>query len=144
MGRCGTLGETAELAFRFAGTLKPGDIVLLCGELGAGKTTFTRSMAEALGIQPDIVSSPTFTLMNVYPGQIDLVHVDFYRLLDGGDIFFDELEEMADGTRIIVIEWGDRFLDQIRDWAPGRLFLVRFSMISDEERDIQVEEDSHH
>jgi len=97
-----------------------------------------------MGIDPNIVSSPTFTLMNIYPGAPALVHVDFYRIPDGGDIFFDELDDALNGNTIVVIEWGDRFLDQLREMVQGKLFIGRFRVTGEEEREIVIEEDSHH
>lgn len=141
MVRCSTLSDTERLAREFGARLSPGDVVLLCGDLGAGKTTFVRAMAPALGVDPDLVSSPTFTLMQVYPGNVTLVHVDFYRLPASGDVFFDELEEMGTGARVLVIEWGDRFPEAVTQWMTGKLYRIRFQMISDEERDITIEED---
>ena len=144
MVQCRNLTETNKLAATFAKTLHPGDMVLLCGELGSGKTTFTRGMAPALGVNPDIVASPTFTLMGLYPGRVPVIHVDFYRLPHGDDVFFEELEDMLTGDSIVVIEWGDRFMDRVREWSTRRLFIVRFDMISEEVRNIIIEEDTDH
>ena len=72
--------ETAAAGARLAESLQPGDVVLLYGELGAGKTAFTRGLAEGLGVQADEVSSPTFTLIQEYRGRLTLYHVDLYRL----------------------------------------------------------------
>ena len=138
----GSSDETEALASSLVSRLCFGDVVVLSGDLGAGKTTFTRGLARALGIDPEIVSSPTFTLMSIYPGKTPLVHVDFYRIPDGTDIFFDELDEAMSEDVIVVIEWGDRFLDQLRDMVQGKLYLVRFVITGEEEREISIEENS--
>jgi len=98
--------ETAELAKNLARTLSPGDVLLLAGNLGAGKTAFVRGLAEGLGLDPEEVSSPTFTLQHEYRGgRLPLYHVDLYRLdtATAGDL---GLEELRDG--VLAIEWPDR------------------------------------
>lgn len=136
--------ETELLARQVREGLSPGDTLILTGDLGAGKTTFTRGLATAMGIDPDIVSSPTFTLMNIYPGSPALVHVDFYRIPEGGDIFFEELDDALNENAIVVIEWGDRFLSQLREMVRGKLIIVRFMVLGEELREIVIEEDSCH
>src|SRR5262245_35313645 len=100
--------ETLARASQLARELKTGAIVLLSGDLGAGKTTFVRGLAAGLGIDPDEVTSPTFTLVHEYKGgRLPLVHVDLYRL-DRADI--DEIgidQDVADAG-ITAIEWADR------------------------------------
>ncbi len=134
--------ETEKTALEFGATLSPGDVLVLTGDLGAGKTTFTRGLAMMAGMDPNVVSSPTFTLMNRYPGSPELIHVDFYRIPDDGDIFFEELDDALNGTAIVVIEWGDRFLGQLREMVRGKLFIARFRVVNDEVREILIEEDS--
>ncbi|NOZ14017.1 MAG: tRNA (adenosine(37)-N6)-threonylcarbamoyltransferase complex ATPase subunit type 1 TsaE [Acidobacteria bacterium] len=140
----GSAFETEKAAAGFGKKLVPGDVLVLTGDLGSGKTTFTRGLALAMGMNPDIVSSPTFTLMNIYPGTPALVHVDFYRIPDGGDIFFEELDDALNGNAIVVIEWGDRFLEQLREMVSGRLFVACFRVTGEDLREIVIEEDSHH
>ncbi|NOY23948.1 MAG: tRNA (adenosine(37)-N6)-threonylcarbamoyltransferase complex ATPase subunit type 1 TsaE [Acidobacteria bacterium] len=140
----GSAVETEQLASQVREKLSPGDVLVLTGDLGAGKTTFTRGLARAMGIDPNVVSSPTFTLINIYPGTPALIHVDFYRIPDGGDIFFEELDDALNGDAIVVIEWGDRFLDQLREMVQGKLFIGRFRVTGEEIREIVIEEDSHH
>jgi tRNA threonylcarbamoyladenosine biosynthesis protein TsaE len=86
--------------------LSAGDVLLLSGNLGAGKTAFVRGLAEGLGIDPDEVSSPTFTLQHEYRGgRLPLYHVDLYRLERGGTADLG-LEELRDG--VLAVEWPDR------------------------------------
>lgn len=88
--------------------LKPGDVVLLTGELGAGKTTFVRGVARGAGSTAD-VASPTFQLVRVYPGRLQLAHVDLYRVENSSELRDLGLEELAeDGA--VVVEWGERLM----------------------------------
>lgn len=100
--------ETADVARTLAGTLKSGDVILLSGNLGAGKTAFVRGLASGLGMDPEDVSSPTFTLVHEYRGgRLTLYHADLYRL----DKVATEdlgLEEMGVSDGVLAIEWPDR------------------------------------
>lgn len=107
-----SLEQTAEVARALAQALEPGDIVLLEGELGAGKTTLIREIVAALGVDPATVSSPTFVLANEYDaaGGLRVVHIDAYRLAGDDD---EELallgwDRLATGDTIVLIEWADR------------------------------------
>lgn len=86
--------------------LRAGDVVLLTGELGAGKTTFVRGVAQGTGSKAD-VASPTFQLVRVYPGRVQLAHVDLYRIENPSEVSGLGLDELAD-EGAVVIEWGDR------------------------------------
>ena len=100
--------ETAAVGREIAAHLRPGDVVLLAGELGAGKTAFVRGLAEGLGIDPTEVTSPTFTLIQEYAGgRVPLYHVDLYRLkpVEVDDLGLDDLT-MEGG--VTAIEWPDR------------------------------------
>lgn len=103
-----TLNATRRLARFVAGRLAGNEVVLLLGELGAGKTTFTRFLAGALGIDPSWVSSPSFTLVQRYPqGKrgVALTHVDLYRLPEGSDLDFLGLDEILASPDLVVVEW---------------------------------------
>ncbi|MEM8834998.1 MAG: tRNA (adenosine(37)-N6)-threonylcarbamoyltransferase complex ATPase subunit type 1 TsaE [Planctomycetota bacterium] len=103
--------DLRAFASALADRLQAGDVLTLRGELGAGKTTFVRGLAEGLGIDPNDVSSPTFTLVQEYTpveGGTGLVHIDAYRLDPDSDLESIGWEELADGTRIVAIEWPDR------------------------------------
>jgi tRNA threonylcarbamoyladenosine biosynthesis protein TsaE len=94
--------------------LKAGDLLVLRGELGSGKTTFTRGLASALGITG--VTSPTFVISKIYAGQIPLVHVDAYRLIGDELALFDDLDlESRIPQSITVIEWGGEFVERLAD-----------------------------
>jgi tRNA threonylcarbamoyladenosine biosynthesis protein TsaE len=99
--------ETAAAARRLAERLPPGALVLLTGDLGAGKTAFVRGLAAGLGIDPDDVSSPTFTLIQEYVGARVLRHVDLYRL-QGAEIDDLGLDELTQDGAVVAIEWAER------------------------------------
>ena len=99
---------TQEIAREIAATLRPGDVLLLSGDLGAGRRPFVRGLAEGLGIDPGEVSSPTFTLVHEYRGgRLALYHADLYRLDTAatGDL---GLEEIGVQDGVLAIEWPDR------------------------------------
>ena len=105
--------ETAAVARDFAATLRSGDVLLLSGNLGAGKTAFVRGLAHGLGIAPDEVSSPTFTLVHEYRGgRLTLYHVDLYRL-DRAATDDLGLEEMGVADGVLAIEWPDRLTHEL-------------------------------
>ena len=106
---CNDADATRRLGSQIARIVEPGDVILLEGDLGAGKTTFTQGMAAALGVD-SVVTSPTFTLMNIYPtaGGFDLVHVDVYRLERLSEVVDLALAEMLDDGAVVVVEWGER------------------------------------
>ena len=100
--------QTREIAMGFAASLTPGAVLLLSGDLGAGKTAFVRGLAEGLGLDPADVTSPTFTLVHEYRGgRLPLIHVDLYRL-DRADL--DEIgldQDLAD-QGVTAVEWPER------------------------------------
>ncbi|MFZ4124297.1 MAG: tRNA (adenosine(37)-N6)-threonylcarbamoyltransferase complex ATPase subunit type 1 TsaE [Candidatus Planktophila sp.] len=99
--------EMHELGARVGAQLKPGDLILLNGDLGAGKTVLVQGIAQALGI--DGVTSPTFVISKCYEAALPLIHVDVYRLLDSGKaaLFLDDLDLDSDrDNSVTVIEWG--------------------------------------
>lgn len=105
--------ETASFAAAFAAGLPPNTVVLLRGDLGAGKTAFVRGMAIGLGLDPDEVSSPTFTLVQEYRGaRGTLYHVDLYRL-EGGEADDLGLDELASSGGVVAIEWADKLPEPI-------------------------------
>jgi tRNA threonylcarbamoyladenosine biosynthesis protein TsaE len=100
--------ETAAIARDLARSLVAGDVLLLSGNLGAGKTAFVRGLADGLGVDPDDVSSPTFTLVHEYRGgRLTLYHADLYRL-DRAATADLGLEELGVADGVLAIEWPDR------------------------------------
>jgi tRNA threonylcarbamoyladenosine biosynthesis protein TsaE len=123
--------ETSALGRTLSRTLRPGDVVLLSGPLGAGKTAFVRGLAEGLGCDPEDVSSPTFTIVQEYGGRIRLQHVDLYRLAphEVDDLALEDL--MADA--VMAVEWPDRW------WrAPAEAIPVSFEITGEHDRQIGI------
>ncbi len=102
--------DTARLGGLIARLVRPGDVVLLVGELGAGKTTLVRAAASSLGVDPAAVSSPTFTLMHEYapPGGPVIVHADAYRLSGDDQTELELLGWDQTADAVVFVEWGDR------------------------------------
>lgn len=127
--------ETEQLGVDLAKNLRPGDVVALYGDLGSGKTTFVRGLAQALGItQP--IRSPTFTLIHEYPlpGELGrLFHIDLYRLENPDDVFQLGLEELIPAG-ITVIEWADRASSLL----PDERTEVHFEILQDQERSVTI------
>lgn len=130
-----TTAETQKIGSDFTKTLisKTPITVGLIGDLGSGKTTFVQGMAKGLGIDPRYyVNSPTFTMVNEYRGKnVDLIHVDLYRIEKPFEIETLALEEHLHPGRIVVVEWSEK-LEKKLDYQ------VRFEMISEKERKIEI------
>lgn len=102
--------ETENIAKAFAKELKSGDVVTLNGDLGAGKTAFAQGLAKGLAVN-EIVSSPTFTIVNQYEGRLPVYHFDVYRIEDCDEMFEIGYEEMIDGDGVCVIEWAEKIAE---------------------------------
>ncbi len=98
--------ETRNLAAALASLAEPGDLILLVGDLGAGKTTFTQGFAAALGVSTQ-VTSPTFTLANQYQGKLLIHHLDVFRLEKSSEVLDLDLFELLDSEGVTLIEWGN-------------------------------------
>ncbi|MCX8011650.1 MAG: tRNA (adenosine(37)-N6)-threonylcarbamoyltransferase complex ATPase subunit type 1 TsaE [Desulfobacterota bacterium] len=127
--------ETEIIGKRVGEQFHGGEGVSLRGELGSGKTCFTRGIARGLGINNQIpVVSPSFTLINEYPGKIPLYHFDFYRIDEVERIFDLGYEEYFYGRGVTVIEWGEK----IAQFLPPEHMKVFFIMVEDETRQIRI------
>ena len=115
VSRC--VSDTHAIAAAIAGMCRPRDIIILAGDMGAGKTAFTVGFARALGVsEDDYVSSPTFTLVHSYEsGKIPLLHADLYRLQTLGEVIDLGLREQVDAGAIALVEWGDVAADVLGD-----------------------------
>jgi tRNA threonylcarbamoyladenosine biosynthesis protein TsaE len=124
-----TVNEGKKLGQR----LKPGAVVALYGELGAGKTAFVRGLADGLGIDT-IVSSPTFTIVNEYPGEIPLFHFDMYRLDSASELFDIGWDDYHDRGGVCAVEWSENVHGA---FAPDSI-VVRFEILSGNERRLEI------
>ncbi|MBE5783179.1 MAG: tRNA (adenosine(37)-N6)-threonylcarbamoyltransferase complex ATPase subunit type 1 TsaE [Clostridiales bacterium] len=124
--------ETRNLGKRLAAMLQPGDVILLKGDLGAGKSEFSRGIARGLGINGP-VPSPSFTILNAYDeGNIPLYHFDWYRLESAEEIYEMGMEEQLGGDGIALIEW----FEKAKECVPSRALLVEIRTIDEETREI--------
>lgn len=119
--------QTEELASRIAAILRAGDIITLDGDLGAGKTCFTRGLARGLD-STSFVSSPTFTIVNEYDGRLPVFHFDTYRLSDSEDFLRSGFDEYFDRGGVCVIEWSSI----ISDILPGNVIAIEITGTGDE------------
>lgn len=124
---------TQALGRTFGATLRGGEIVLLCGDLGAGKTQFAKGVAAALGVRAEVVS-PTFTLAARYDARLPLVHYDLYRLRDPRELREIGFLESDDPAEVALVEWGDRVN------APAGAIRIRFDVEPGGHRRIEIEE----
>lgn len=125
--------ETSSVAHKFADELKQGDVVLLIGNLGSGKTFFTKSICHAFRI--DSASSPSFAIVNEYSGEADINHFDFYRIKKVEELYdvgFDEY--INDESKINIIEWADLFPEIL----PSKNFEVRIEDLTNTKRKIAI------
>jgi tRNA threonylcarbamoyladenosine biosynthesis protein TsaE len=133
----GSEAETAAAGEALAARVKEGDVILLHGDLGAGKTAFVRGLARGLGASPDAVTSPTFTLVQEYRGRLTLHHVDLYRL-EPREVDDLGLDELASGDAVVAIEWADRWED-----APPNAWHITLTDAGGDRRDIQIDKGPH-
>lgn len=124
--------ETRQLGEWLAGRLKAGDTLLLRGELGSGKSEFTRGLAKGLGVT-ETVTSPSFTILNVYEsGRLPLYHFDWYRLEDSGELYELGMDEYLGGDGIAAVEWPE----QCEDAIPEDALEIRFRYVDENTRDL--------
>jgi len=123
--------ETIELGKNLASQLKPGEILALSGQLGAGKTTLIQGIAEGLGVK-DYVTSPTFILINEYQGRLPFYHIDLYRLEDADQIEELGLSEYFEKGGVVVIEWAERMGDQLPESAKQ----IKIEVVDENKRKI--------
>ena len=133
--RAATADDTRDVGAALADVLRTHDVVVLTGELGAGKTTLVQGIARGLGAT-EHVASPTFTLVREYvSGRVPIAHVDLYRLEREQDVLDLALEELEDGERVLLVEWGDPVADLLAD----ERLRIEFATSADDVRRLTIE-----
>ena len=128
--------ETRALGEKLAARLRPGDVLLMEGDLGAGKSELTRGIAKGLGVA-ETVTSPSFTILNVYEsGRYPLYHFDWYRLESSEELYELGMDEFLGGDGIAVVEWPGRCPDAVPEGAVR----IRMTAAGENERMIECEE----
>jgi tRNA threonylcarbamoyladenosine biosynthesis protein TsaE len=134
VARTASVDGTRDLGAAVASLARPGDVVVLAGDLGAGKTAFVQGFGRALGVQ-ERITSPTFTLVHVYEGRLPIHHLDVYRLDQLNEALDLGLAEMLDEGGVVLIEWGDAILPVL----PHDLLEVRLTFgPGDDDRQLAI------
>lgn len=132
-----SVAQTESVAAELALRLRPGDVIALDGDLGAGKTQFVRGLVAALGGDPRTVSSPTFVLLHIYDCRaLKVFHIDAYRLGSEADLDSIGFAELLDQGGVTVIEWASR----VSDALPGRRTAIRIDATGETSRRIEIVE----
>ena len=126
--------DTHCIGFRIGQQVQPGDVILLLGELGTGKTCLTQGIARGLGVE-GYVRSPTFVLVSEHHGRIPLYHMDIYRLNDISEVLDIGLEEYMEGFGVCVIEWADRAINAF----PSDCLVIRFTYDIEDNRLLDID-----
>ncbi|MDP3790841.1 MAG: tRNA (adenosine(37)-N6)-threonylcarbamoyltransferase complex ATPase subunit type 1 TsaE [Candidatus Omnitrophota bacterium] len=130
-----SIGQTIALGEKLGAKLKKGSVVALVGDLGSGKTVFTKGIAQGLGVKnARYVNSPTFVIIKEYKGKMPLYHFDLYRLDHYSSFDAMNYEEYFYSDGVTVIEWADK----IRQLLPKKYTEVRFSVAGEEKRKIEI------
>ena len=132
--RSHSLRDTERLSHRVADRLTGGIVIALIGDLGAGKTHFTKSLCAGLGVATDDVSSPTFVLIHQYSGRLPVLHFDTYRLADLDEFLDLGVEEMFESDAVSVIEWADR----VAEILPDDHLEIRISVDGENDRTFRL------
>lgn len=128
--------ETVDLGARLGRLLSPGDFIALVGELGAGKTQFAKGIAVGLEVDPGTpVTSPTYTILNIYQGRLPLYHFDLYRLHDPDEVSDLGFDEYFYGAGACVVEWAERLGEEI----PPQVLTVSLTHAGAEERTVSFD-----
>ncbi len=129
-----SLDHTCLVGTKIGELVQPGQVIALCGELGAGKTTLVKAIGATLGVPPELVCSPSYTLVNEYDGSVPIYHFDLYRLEGADDVSELGFEEYFEGDGISIVEWADV--------APGALpdarLEIRIVITGDDSRAFEI------
>ena len=130
-----TVAATEAVAAELARSLLPGDVVALEGDLGAGKTQFVRGLLRGLGGDGRLVSSPTYVLLNVYPGgRLTVYHLDAYRTAGGDDLAGIGFDELLEQGGVVAVEWPSR----VGELLPATRYTVRLTAVGEGRRLIEI------
>jgi len=125
--------ESFQAAEKFADKITSGDVIALLGDLGAGKTVFTKGLCRGLGCD-QLVSSPSYTLVNIYQGKFTINHLDCYRLNNSEDIEDLGPDELLYPEGVTIIEWAER----IREALPKKLWVIKIDILDETKRQIEI------
>jgi len=129
----GSERETSDIGADLAEKLRPGDVIAMSGGLGAGKTAFIRGLARGMGLASR-VTSPTFTIVNEYPGAIPLFHFDMYRLASSDELFEIGWEDYLERGGVCAVEWSEN----VEDIFDSDTIRVRIDKLGDRERRVEI------
>jgi tRNA threonylcarbamoyladenosine biosynthesis protein TsaE len=129
---------TFDIARQFAASLRPGNLILLFGDLGAGKTLFTRGVVSYFN-ETILATSPTFSLVNVYPTIPPIYHLDLYRIQGDAELIDLGFEECLESDGIVLVEWGEK----CEHLLSMNYIRISFIMVGEEDREIVIEEVEH-
>ncbi len=131
--------ETKEFAYSFAKTLKAGDIVTLDGDLGAGKTVFAKGICEYFNVA-DYVTSPTYTIVNEYKGDIPIYHFDIYRLEEEEELYNIGFYEYLNSDALVICEWAEKIPEAFYGYKIKKVKILKDE---DEKRTITIKEEEN-
>ncbi|WP_019132937.1 tRNA (adenosine(37)-N6)-threonylcarbamoyltransferase complex ATPase subunit type 1 TsaE [Peptoniphilus obesi] len=130
---CNNTKETEKFGLALGSKLKGSDVICLNGDLGAGKTTLTKSIGKGMGID-DYITSPTFNIINEYYSDLNLYHFDTYRLENVDDVEYLGFDEYFYSDGVCIIEWADR----IKEFLPDQYLELNIKKIDDDKREIEL------
>ena len=126
--------DMIDFGAKLGAELRGGEVIELIGDVGAGKTTFTKGLAKGLAIA-ETVQSPSFTISRVYDGRLELVHYDFYRLNNAGVMALELADNLSDAEKVVVIEWAET----VADILPKERIRIKISSPSETDRVLEIE-----
>jgi len=126
--------ETLALAEKLVPSFRQGDILILTGKLGSGKTVFVKGMAAALGIDTNLVNSPSFKIVNEYYGKYPFYHLDLYRINDPYELNEIGWEQYVNSDGLVAVEWGEKAAQYI----SKQYYKIVFDIIDDNQREINI------
>ncbi len=135
----GSLEETKLLGQKIGASISAGTVICLTGDLGSGKTSFVQGLATGLGVPDDYyITSPTYVLINEYPGRYPLFHVDLYRIEDPADFEDIGLYEILHGGGVVAVEWADKLSKDFQYEYLAEYLSIHFEILNDESRKLTI------